>query len=428
MRRGSCVVLLCGLTLSTPLHAQAQAGKDAAAGPAGVPAVAKAPPPLVVPSLDSVLVTGVRRLAHDGGERTHGDTTAAGLGDIILVKVSHLKELVNYSNCLSNEGLEVPKTLCRQTDIALYLDGREIKGIKPESGAPIPDQEELRYHLTRSPDSDEAWADLLGNPPFGSHDRFFRRPTELSVGLSGEYALATDVGSKNSKFELIRFREVWFWGSTAFGAVFVVWIVMFARTTPLLRDAGRIISGAKKQPLPPYSLGRVQMAFWFVLVVLSFVYIWLITNGWDTINTTVLGLIGIGTGTALGAQLIDGTPDDQPPVVRESKHFIPDVLQDGDGYAFHRVQMFIWTIVLGILFLYSVWQRLSMPEFSATLLGLLGISGGTYIGFKIPETPHGTPPRALTAELPLPPPAPQAPAAPPAEEPPPAAAPGAQEP
>src|SRR4051812_18488695 len=127
MRRGSCVVLLCGLTMSTALHAQAKGAKDSASAPAGAP-LAKAPPPLVVPSLDSVLVTGVRRLAPDGGERTRGDTTAAGLGDIILVKVSHLKELVNYSNCLSMDGLEVPKTLCRQTDIALYLDGREIKG------------------------------------------------------------------------------------------------------------------------------------------------------------------------------------------------------------------------------------------------------------------------------------------------------------
>ena len=41
--------------------------------------------------------------------------------------------------------------------------------------------------------------------------------------------------------------------------------------------------------------------------------------------------------------------------------------------------------VLGVLFVYSVWNRLSMPEFSAMLLGLLGISDGTYLGFKIPE-------------------------------------------
>ncbi len=34
----------------------------------------------------------------------------------------------------------------------------------------------------------------------------------------------------------------------------------------------------------------------------------------------------------------------------------------------------------------EVYNELAMPEFSATLLGLLGISAGTYVGFKLPET------------------------------------------
>lgn len=41
--------------------------------------------------------------------------------------------------------------------------------------------------------------------------------------------------------------------------------------------------------------------------------------------------------------------------------------------------------MLGIMFISSVYNNLTMPEFSATLLGLMGISSGTYIGFKFPE-------------------------------------------
>jgi hypothetical protein len=37
------------------------------------------------------------------------------------------------------------------------------------------------------------------------------------------------------------------------------------------------------------------------------------------------------------------------------------------------------------MFVSSVYNRLTMPEFSATLLGLMGLSSGTYIGFKFPE-------------------------------------------
>lgn len=34
----------------------------------------------------------------------------------------------------------------------------------------------------------------------------------------------------------------------------------------------------------------------------------------------------------------------------------------------------------------SVPNNLTMPEFSATLLGLMGISSGTYIGFSFPRS------------------------------------------
>ena len=68
-----------------------------------------------------------------------------------------------------------------------------------------------------------------------------------------------------------------------------------------------------------------------------------------------------------------------------SQGLLRDILRDGSGYSFHRFQIFAWTIVLGIMFVSSVYNNLTMPEFSATLLGLMGISSGTYIGFKFPE-------------------------------------------
>ena len=60
-------------------------------------------------------------------------------------------------------------------------------------------------------------------------------------------------------------------------------------------------------------------------------------------------------------------------------------MTDASGYSFHRFQIFAWTIVLGIIFVSSVYNNLTMPEFSTALLGLMGLSSGTYIGFKFPE-------------------------------------------
>jgi hypothetical protein len=55
---------------------------------------------------------------------------------------------------------------------------------------------------------------------------------------------------------------------------------------------------------------------------------------------------------------------------------------------FYRFQMFVWTVLLGALFASEGYRNLTMPEFSPTLLTLMGISSGTYVGFKFPKPPE----------------------------------------
>jgi hypothetical protein len=68
-----------------------------------------------------------------------------------------------------------------------------------------------------------------------------------------------------------------------------------------------------------------------------------------------------------------------------SVNFIKDLLHDDNGVSFHRFQISIWTIVLIAIFIGRVVDTLTMPTFDANLLALMGISGGTYIGFKLPD-------------------------------------------
>jgi hypothetical protein len=190
----------------------------------------------------------------------------------------------------------------------------------------------------------------------------------------------------------------------------------------------------------PYSLGRFQMAFWFYLVIAGYLYIWLLTGQSYTPTGSVLTLLGISSATGFAAAIVDRTkssdatnkrlsleiqksalesrireieathpPDgsdlakqildkkDQlvqtnlqlastpEPVASRSKNLLKDLFCDGDGVSFHRFQIIIWTIVLGIVFIKAVQSDLAMPDFDATLLGLMGLSSGTYIGFKFPE-------------------------------------------
>ena len=73
------------------------------------------------------------------------------------------------------------------------------------------------------------------------------------------------------------------------------------------------------------------------------------------------------------------------PMTGKSNGFFDDILSDANGISFHRFQMVAWTIVLGIIFIIEVYRNLAMPVFNTTLMGLLGLSAGTYLGLKIPE-------------------------------------------
>lgn len=247
------------------------------------------------------------------------------------------------------------------------------------------------------------------------------------------------------------------------GLVFVgaFWACLKARG--LLRDEGR--------PDGCYSLGKTQMAFWGLLVLLSFVGLLVVCHSMERIPPQVLILMGISAGTGLSSVVIGGgkrrelreklpglqaaakaardqvagweteiasltaeigrlTPAGRAPNAEEqaqldtlkarktsaeaelqtareisrqaqqaaeagvqalagpaSQGFFRDICSDADGLSFHRLQVVLWTIVLGGYFVYSVSHTISMPEFSDTLLILMGISNGTYLGFKYPEKP-----------------------------------------
>ncbi|MDQ2921472.1 MAG: hypothetical protein M3R52_07680 [Acidobacteriota bacterium] len=323
-----------------------------------------------------------------------------------------------------------------------YINGRAITGNYPE--AILPTKNHLQFHLELTPDNKDVWIDLLGEPK-GLH-----KPVAFSVGPEGVGPFDSKF-DKNNRIPLTIISPVY--GLIALfvilGTLFI--LIWLARSTNLIRERGAVKVPGK---LKPYNLGRSQMAFWFFLVYASYTAIWLVTDALDTITPSLLGLMGISAGTALGEALIDSGKDESndaqlqavvaekqaleqsipdlqaqlnavsakatstledttsrdslnkqlqdsrtrlsqitqqietltPPESRAvSAGFLRDILADSTGYSFHRFQIFAWTIILGIIFVSAVYNSLNMPEFSPTLLGLMGLSSGTYIGFKFPE-------------------------------------------
>jgi hypothetical protein len=73
-----------------------------------------------------------------------------------------------------------------------------------------------------------------------------------------------------------------------------------------------------------------------------------------------------------------------------STGFLKDLVDDASGPTIHRWQILIWTVILGAIYLGGVYTNLETPTFGANLLALMGISGGVYLGFKIPEKQTST--------------------------------------
>ena len=307
---------------------------------------------------------------------------SAGIGDRLEVTVRNFPALLEKvsGNCHA---------------IVLFLNGLPLREMPPESCNQYDGT--VRYLLDRVPDgNDQEWHRLLGSP------NGFVRNVRVSVGSNDQFAFPTT--ALTFPLRVLPSRGVYtFLGLLAF---FLISFVHLCRTTGIIRAPGHPASPGVR----PYSLSRFQMAFWFFLVINGYLFMWLITGELDTITDSVLALMGIGAGTALGAALIDSQPAGTatmttatenanatetitsvsapvpaaPP--QPSQGFLADILSDsGDGISIHRFQMFAWTLILGVIFIGSVYKDLGMPEFNATLLGLMGVSSGTYLGFKLPE-------------------------------------------
>jgi hypothetical protein len=285
---------------------------------------------------------------------------------------------------------------------------------------------------TRVAENRELWAQVL---------RIARRDNRLTVSIGphgeGQWDTAGAI-QLSSHPKLLS----WFAGLVIAGLIAVLWWA--ALRTPLLRDD----NGAVRRP---YSLAKHQMAVWFLVVVSAFLFVMMTTGAAAATSSTALILIGISGGTGLAAIVIDankrgaavsekraleaerdaigyalddtdiglkaqlaraavGAPEatqlaatiqakverlnvvtallsKAPPAPMESQGWLNDLLSDENGISFHRLQVAVWTVVLVGAFVMAVWRTFAMPDFDTTTLGLMGLSSGTYLGFKFPEKP-----------------------------------------
>jgi len=274
----------------------------------------------------------------------------------------------------------------------LRLDGQLFTGLLPDrrgSGQYAFDLAGLHQ--------DRNWLRILEAPPI-----LGIKSVTVGIATSGD-----DLPPKSGQPVTVRLRIFSAGGLTL--AVLSVLAVLglisrLGTATDMLLDSRPVPAGKKR----PYSLARCQMAFWFVLIAAVFVVLTLVTGDYNNIVTDQsLVLLGISGATGLSSIAMDwkkaGRTGSDPATAPVHTTFFQDLLTDDTGWALHRVQVFVWTMILGAVSLWSAYNRLTLPNFDNNLLVLMGISSGLYLGFKWPEAqtsallPGGSPPPGATA-------------------------------
>ena len=282
----------------------------------------------------------------------------------------HLNEIFqiaapNVCNVVSKDQLAL---------VELRMNG-VLTTLKPFDCNPDPVMNKLSFFLPQlqGDNSDRQRETLLGSP-WRELKSNFQRDMPFNVSFNngaGIIILATGT----LRFQVLQPPCI----IAGFAVILLVGYVLLrmGRDSTLLRDrCTDVISKCT------YSLARVQMAWWFFIVFASYVWLWIVGEGIPDLSTQALGLLGIGSGTYLVAAGVDVTKENH---FGESQGFFIDILSDAQGLALYRFQMLVFNVLFGFLFVIYVVQHVSMPDFDSSVLTLLGMSAGTYAGFKIPE-------------------------------------------
>ena len=256
----------------------------------------------------------------------------------------------------------------KPTPLHLFLDGLELKNAV---GTVVNrDKNLVVFDVTRSADDAAVWSKIIDQLQWG----------KWGAGASVHVNAGTDAGEfadgNQKPLELMMVDSVSLILGVATFLAAVLALVFVAKVSSILRDGN---AGSS------YSLARVQMAFWLYLITAAFVFIWLVTGDYNGVLTSqALTLMGISSATALMAISVNKPAAQAAPAA--SAGFLTDILSDSNGVALHRLQIAVWTLVLGVVFFAEIYHSFRLPTFDSNLLVLMGLSGVTYVGFKFQES------------------------------------------
>jgi hypothetical protein len=316
-------------------------------------------------------ITGIK------SDTKYRDKNIVLYGDHITFTVKNLPVLLTKLDSLTDEGIKDSLF-----PILLYVNGMPANEIRANSINRTDGK--ISFELHRGSETLKRFRLNIFSAAL---------PVSFSLGIKGY-----DPIQIAPKLGIIKLRFISYVSLLTMITMIIIMLFTF-RWLVLKTNVIRVTSSNSK-----YSLGLAQLLFWVVLVAFAFVYIYVLTDGIHPITGSVLTLLTISFSTSGSSRVVDKVVDPKRMFESESKGFIEDIISDDISYSVHRVQMVIWTAILGLVFCYEVIIHLAMPQFDTNLLLLMGISSSGYIGLKAVEhtkkdiKKHGTLPSGENIE------------------------------
>jgi hypothetical protein len=280
--------------------------------------------------------------------------------------------------------------------LVLFLNGVALTGVNP---LPTGDPGQFRFYLRWEPGADTAWKTLLREPQLFDKNKPM---VPVSMGVENAVPYGTAVKVRLGYYDRLWFSIWWVSVVVTFGLILHF---RYALKVPITIASGSADQfGQASGVVWKYSLARVQLAFWFFLILSGYLFVCWMTGAINLLNTGLVGMLGVSGATAIGSAVTDGTSG---PQVRRPNHnmltphdrwksfraFFYDILSDQDGGDSNNVQIYrlqnaLWTLFLGITFVRTVWNTLALPEFDGNLVLLSGVSSFTYLGMKSTSGPR----------------------------------------
>lgn len=261
--------------------------------------------------------------------------------------------------------------------IILFIDNIPFDDLEPE----FIDSTSIvfKFHKNVYPDNNsesKAWAYFYKKPR-----KWILRNKNISVGYKEEHAVPSD-----AFVNIVIIQGRWYYTGVGLIACLLITFILLSTKTSLLRNSGSLPSKMR-----PYSLARTQFSIWLLLISCAYVFLWISTGELPVLTSSSLILLGISGGTSIVAKVIENSQAQHVASDRKTEGFIVDILSDEKGISIHRLQMVVFTIITGMIFFHGVVVIFEMPDFDDNLLMLMGISNGTYAGFKSTENSASRP-------------------------------------